>query len=391
MFTPEWNASFTLGCEDQWDDDELPFIIGNELPQGDYQGGVNGGIGPLDIQDGPSVAAQFSDEDGPGPKYTYEHERAFFDLSGLPRENASVLAWQGIRDLAFTIGALDFDSSKAGSFGGFLLVYEQAFLIVYEQVFLLGGGLQRDSFVPSRQYDLIGILVAGTDEPRAETKDEGRRDRAKTKQTAKENWSKRRSQPLDGASEKKEDKPDSLCSSPLDQLAGCRVTLVNSCASCGIYQQPKNSFAPKHRDLFRPVHFQLIPQRINFPALFCSASAGIDAEEARMALTPKKEWRGNWSKRRRKQPTTRGHKKKEQKMPSALARSDPWPITSLSGRWGEEFHSASQGILHPAEFFHVFALLAATEFLATPEFLHPSLPILPLHAPPNAFSLVNPF
>ncbi|KAJ7573361.1 hypothetical protein C8J56DRAFT_903632 [Mycena floridula] len=75
LFTPEWNASFTLRREDHRDDDaELPLIIDNELPQGDYQGGVNGGIGPSDIQDGPSVAAQFSDEDGPGPKDTYERE-----------------------------------------------------------------------------------------------------------------------------------------------------------------------------------------------------------------------------------------------------------------------------------------------------------------------------
>ncbi|KAJ7574508.1 hypothetical protein C8J56DRAFT_802832 [Mycena floridula] len=47
-FTPEWNASFTLGREDQWDDDALPLVPDQELPQAIghyYQGGVNGGLG----------------------------------------------------------------------------------------------------------------------------------------------------------------------------------------------------------------------------------------------------------------------------------------------------------------------------------------------------------
>ncbi|KAJ7589086.1 hypothetical protein C8J56DRAFT_1075492 [Mycena floridula] len=66
-FTPEWNASFTLGCEDRWDDDALRLIQDQELPQAighHYQGRVNAGWAPSeDIQDGPNVAAQFSDDE----------------------------------------------------------------------------------------------------------------------------------------------------------------------------------------------------------------------------------------------------------------------------------------------------------------------------------------
>ncbi|KAJ7587695.1 hypothetical protein C8J56DRAFT_890595 [Mycena floridula] len=86
LFTPEWNASFTLGCEDRWDDDALPQIQDQELLQAmghHYQGGVNRGWGPSeDIQDGPNVAAQFSDDEDSALKGTYEHEQEFFDLTG---------------------------------------------------------------------------------------------------------------------------------------------------------------------------------------------------------------------------------------------------------------------------------------------------------------------
>lgn len=74
-----------VGREDQWDDDTLPLIADQELPQarGHYQGAVNSGMGPGDdIQDGPNVAAQFSDDEDSAPKGTYERELEFFDLTG---------------------------------------------------------------------------------------------------------------------------------------------------------------------------------------------------------------------------------------------------------------------------------------------------------------------
>ncbi|KAJ7587712.1 hypothetical protein C8J56DRAFT_1081974 [Mycena floridula] len=78
-FTPECNASFTLGREDRWDDNAFPQIQDQELLQAmghHYQGGVDGGWGPSeDIQDGPNVAAQFSDDEDSALKGTYEHEQ----------------------------------------------------------------------------------------------------------------------------------------------------------------------------------------------------------------------------------------------------------------------------------------------------------------------------
>ncbi|KAJ7588411.1 hypothetical protein C8J56DRAFT_1050482 [Mycena floridula] len=85
-FTSKWSASFTLGRGDQWGDNALPPVPDQELPQAIghyYQGGVNSGLGPSDdIQDGPNIAAQFSDDEDSVPKGTYERELEFFDLTG---------------------------------------------------------------------------------------------------------------------------------------------------------------------------------------------------------------------------------------------------------------------------------------------------------------------
>ncbi|KAJ7586176.1 hypothetical protein C8J56DRAFT_892002 [Mycena floridula] len=82
-FTPECNASVTLGREDQWDDDALPLIP-------DEEWGLNGGLGPASgngemlqahhqkiselrkLKRGLNVAAQFSNDGNPAPKWTYE-------------------------------------------------------------------------------------------------------------------------------------------------------------------------------------------------------------------------------------------------------------------------------------------------------------------------------